>query len=215
MGGDLADMPSLASYDKGRKSFQGRTYKADIEAALEFNTILWDTVRAAKKKMPYRVILEGNHEYRIKRAIDLQPELDGTISFDDFQFDKFYDKVVPYAGSSPGVITVDEIHYAHYFISGVMGRPISGEHPAYSLITKQYSSCSAGHIHTADYCIRTDAVGCKLYGLLGGCFFDYDATWAGEANKLYWRGCVIKDNVDKGTYDPKFISLASLKKDYS
>jgi hypothetical protein len=28
--GDGPDMPSLSSYDKGKKSFQGRTYKADV-----------------------------------------------------------------------------------------------------------------------------------------------------------------------------------------
>ena len=31
--GDFADMPSLSSYDVGKKSFEGRRYKADIEAA--------------------------------------------------------------------------------------------------------------------------------------------------------------------------------------
>ena len=30
--GDFADMPSLSSYDIGKKSFEGRTYKADIKA---------------------------------------------------------------------------------------------------------------------------------------------------------------------------------------
>ena len=33
--GDWADMPSLSEYDKGKKSFEGRTYKADIEASHE------------------------------------------------------------------------------------------------------------------------------------------------------------------------------------
>jgi len=30
--GDFADMPSLSSYDVGKKSFEGRTYKADVKA---------------------------------------------------------------------------------------------------------------------------------------------------------------------------------------
>ena len=33
--GDFADMPSLSSYDTGKKSFEGRTYKADIRAAIK------------------------------------------------------------------------------------------------------------------------------------------------------------------------------------
>ena len=31
--GDWADMPSLSSYDVGKKSFEGRTYRDDILAA--------------------------------------------------------------------------------------------------------------------------------------------------------------------------------------
>jgi hypothetical protein len=30
--GDMADMPSLSSYDRGTKGFEGRRYKKDIEA---------------------------------------------------------------------------------------------------------------------------------------------------------------------------------------
>ena len=33
--GDFADMPSLSSYDKGTKSFEGRRYKKDIEVTRE------------------------------------------------------------------------------------------------------------------------------------------------------------------------------------
>ena len=33
--GDLADMPSLSSHDKGTKGFHGRSYKRDVDAALE------------------------------------------------------------------------------------------------------------------------------------------------------------------------------------
>ena len=33
--GDLFDLPSLSSYDVGRKSFEGRTYADDIDAGLE------------------------------------------------------------------------------------------------------------------------------------------------------------------------------------
>jgi hypothetical protein len=214
-GGDTWDMPSLSSYDKGRKSFQGRTYSADISSGLDFLDRCFGVIRKRKKKQPYFVHLGGNHdEGRIIRAIDLQPELEGTISLEDLQLGHYFDEVVPYNGGTPGVVQIDGISYAHYFVSGVMGRPISGEHPAYSLISKQYGSCSAGHIHTADYAIRTDSSGRKLHGLLGGCFFDYNSDWAGESNRLYWRGCVIKRNVDKGNYSPQFVSMEELKKSY-
>lgn len=212
--GDMWDMSSMAGYDKGRKSFWGRTYKKDIDAGLEFDDRLWAPIRRAKKKRPYAVFTEGNHEFRLKRAIELQPELEGTIGFKQFDLDRNYDEVVEYTGGTPGVTQIDGINYAHYFISGVMGRSISGEHPAYSLLTKEFESCTCGHIHTTDYAIRTTVGGRRIQGLVAGVASDYDASWAGEINKLWWRGVVIKRNVDNGTYDPQWVSLDALKKEY-
>jgi hypothetical protein len=67
--GDVCDFESLCSYDKGRKSFQGRTYKADIDAHSDFQDRLWSVVRKAKKRLPRRITLIGNHEQRITRAM--------------------------------------------------------------------------------------------------------------------------------------------------
>lgn len=212
--GDSADLPSLSGFDKGKRAFQGRTYRADIDTHLDFQDRLWNEVRKQKKKLPRRIFLEGNHEHRITRAIETSPELEGTLSMDDLQIPRWYDTFVPYDGSTPGVIQLDGISYAHYFISGVMGRPLGGEHPAYSLLTKQYTSCTAGHSHLADFCVRTRADGRKLYGCLAGVYQDYDSDWAGESNRLWWRGIVLKRNVQDGTYDPQFISLDYLKRTY-
>jgi hypothetical protein len=213
--GDQFDMASLSGYDKGKRSFVGRSYRADINAGVEFSERLWEPVRARKKKLPRRVYLEGNHEHRIEKALDLNPELVGTIGFDDFELDTYYDDVVKYNGATPGIIEVDGINYSHFFISGVMGRPISGEHPAYSLSTKLGGSVTAGHLHTLDYNVRTDVYGRKRHALVAGCFFDYVSDWAGSANDLYWRGVIIKRNVEAGNYDAEFVSLDQLKKEYA
>lgn len=212
--GDSADMSSLASYDRGTKAFVGRTYQKDIEAHVDFQDRLWWEVRKHKKKMPMSYFCVGNHEHRIHKAINLQPELDGTISMRDLALEEYYNKVVYYEGNTPGIVTVDGIHYAHYFITGVMGRPVSGEHPAYSLITKQLSSCTQGHTHVLDYSIRTTADGRRIQGLVCGVGQDYNSTWAGEVNRLWWRGVVIKRNVSDGQYDAEFISMDQLKEIY-
>lgn len=212
--GDSADMPSLSSYDKGKKSFQGRTYRADINSHLDFQSRLWDTVKSAKKKLPHRVILEGNHEHRIKKAINLQPELEGAISPDDLCMLDFYDEYIEYNGRSPGVVEIDGIAYAHFFISGVMGKAIGGIHPAYSILTKGHVSATAGDLHLLDYCTHTSLSGHKIQGLVAGCYQDYDADWAGEANNLWWKGVVVKRSVENGNYDPQFISIDSLKASY-
>jgi len=212
--GDMWDMHSMASYDKGGKSFWGRTYKADINAGLDFDERLWSPIRKAKKKRPRSVFIEGNHEYRLKRAINVQPELEGTVSFSDFDLSRNYSDIVEYSGGTPGIIEVDGINYAHYFISGVMGRPISGEHTAYSLLVKNFESCTCGHIHTTDFAVRTLNNGRKVMGLSAGAYMDYNAPWAGEVNKLWWNGVIIKRNVEAGSYDPEWISIERLKRAY-
>ncbi len=213
--GDTWDMPSLSGYDKGKKSFQGRTYKADIDAGLDFNDRLWSTVRKQKRKMPRRIFCVGNHEERISRAIEMQPELEGTVSYDDLELDRWYDETVHYSGNTPGSIEVDGVHYAHYFISGVMGRAVGGEHPAYSLLARKYASCTQGHTHVYDHCFRTRADGSKMFGLVAGIFTDQRSGYAGEANDLWWRGVFIKRQVANGSYDLEAVSIERLKREYS
>lgn len=212
--GDSADMPSLSSYDKGKRSFHGRTYRKDIDAHLDFQDRVWGPLRKRKKRLPRTVFCIGNHEQRIEKALDLSPELQGTVGTRDLELQRWYDDVVPYDGQNPGVIEVDGISYAHYFPSGVMGRPVGGEHPATSLIDKTLTSAVAGHLHLADWSVRTNVHGRKVHGLFAGCYVDYPSDWAGITQRLWWSGVVVLRGVDSGVYDPQFISIQSLKKEY-
>lgn len=213
--GDAADMPSLSSYDKGKRSFHGKSYAKDIQAHQEFQDRLWAPVKARKKRMPYSVIFEGNHEHRVEKALDLSPELEGTIGFKDYLFNDYYDQVIRYSGSTPGVVEIDNIEYAHYFISGTMGRPAGGIHPAYTLISKRHKSSTCGHLHTADFCMHAAGSGGRIMASVVGCYQDYDSDWAGESNRLWWRGVLIKRNVENGQYDPQWISIDALRKEYA
>jgi hypothetical protein len=178
---------------------------------------MWQPIRRAKRKLPTRFVLEGNHEHRIKRALEVDPQLEGEgfgISFKDLAFDDYYNEVVHYTGQTPGVITIHGISYAHFLVSGIMGRPIGGEHHASSLISKHYTSCTVGHSHTVDWSVRTDVNGKKIMGLVAGVFQDYKAEWAGATNTFWWSGVVIKRGVDSGQYSPQFVSTEELRKEY-
>lgn len=213
--GDQWDMPSLSSYDKGKSSFFGRRYIDDLNAGLDFQDRLWSTVRRQKKRMPRTVFLEGNHEYRLKKVLDYSSEYQGTISFSDFDLDNNYHDVVEYNGGTPGIIEVDGIAYAHYFTSGVMGRPIGGVHQASSMILKNLQTSVCGHTHTADWSVRTTPTGRKVHGLVAGVFQDYVSGWAGAANDMWWHGCVVLNDVEDGSFNPMFVSMDMLRKEYS
>lgn len=212
--GDAADMPSLSSYDKGKRSFHGKSYKSDIEAHLDFQDRLWSPVRATKKKMPYRVVLEGNHEQRIERALDLSPELAGTIGFKDYAFEDYYHDVIRYEGGTPGIIKLDGILYAHFFITGVSGRPIGGERPGHMLLAKNGVSCIAAHSHTFDFARRKTVEGRVMNGLVVGCYQDYTNDWAGNVGKLWEAGVVVLRNVEDGNFDLQWIGINSLREEY-
>lgn len=213
--GDAADMPSLSAYDKGKRSFIGRSYAADIAGHLNFQERLWHPYRHQKKRLPYSFFCEGNHEHRIERALDFSPELVGTLDFNDLETDYFYDETIKYDGATPGTVEIEGITFAHFLVSGVKGLPVSGEHPAHSLIAKRLKSAVVGHIHTTDYSVRTDATGRRVQAIVAGVFQDYEAPWAGsQVNMLWWPGLIVLRNVENGTFDPEWVSLAALEKTY-
>jgi hypothetical protein len=213
-GGDSADMPSLCSYERGTKDFQGRLYKADIEAHVKFSDLMMQPIKKAKRKKPRFVFIEGNHENRIKRALQVQPELEGAISFNDLALKDYYDDVIEYSGNTPGCICVDGITYSHYFVTGVSGKPTSSSSPGSLTLSKSLGSVTQGHSHVLDYATRPTITGNRVHSLVGGCFLTDKLVWAGMANHLWWSGCFIKRSVNNGDYDLQVISMKALKKEY-
>lgn len=215
--GDTFDMPSLSSYDKGKASFQSASYEKDINSGLDFLDRMWHPVRKAKKKRPFSVFLEGNHEHRLKKVLEHDHQLGGDkfgISYKNYQLRDYHNEVVYYQGQTPGIYSFEGISFAHYLVSGLMGRPIGGEHHAASLLAKNYTSCVVGHSHTVDWSVRSTSTGKRVMGLVAGVYQDYESGWAGNLNKLWWSGVVYLRGADQGVYDPEFISLSSLRRAY-
>lgn len=208
--GDWWDMASLCSYDKGTKGFEGRRYKADIDAGLDAQDRMFSIIRKQKKKLPRFVRTLGNHEARISKAVDRDPVLEGTIGLSDLQSKEYGWEEIPFLEP----VVVDGVTYQHYFTSGIMGRPIGGEAHARALILKQLTSCTQGHSHLFDYAVRSDAAGRKIHGCVVGVYQDYDSGYAGPSNKLWNRGVVIKREVEDGNYDVERISLERIKRAY-
>jgi hypothetical protein len=208
--GDWFDMPSLCSYDKGKKGFEGRRYNKDIAVGVDAQDRMLTIVRRQKQKLPRFVRTLGNHENRIVRAIECDPILEGTIGLNDLQSANYLWEEHPFLEP----VDIDGVSYAHYFISGILGKPIGGENHAKSLLIKQLKSCTQGHSHLFDYCIRTSADCRRIQSLVVGSYLDYKAEWAGPATNLWWNGVVLCTNVEKGQYDMSQISIQQLKEAY-
>lgn len=205
--GDFADMPSLF---KKRYGANEEKYWEDIKATQD---AMYRMLRPLKehnqklkswKKKPYKprlVMCLGNHEQRIVNC-------KGGPSVDHLPYKAW--EVYPYREP----VEIDGVTYAHSVISGVMARDIGGENPAVKVLSTAHTSTTVGHSHLLDFSVQTTLSGKKIYGLVAGCYDDHDHDYAGPANKLWWRGAVVKHNVSGGTYDPEFIQMSTIKNRY-
>lgn len=214
--GDFADMPSLSSYDVGKKSFEGRTYKADIEATKEAMNVLMqpilakiERIRLNKKKQwnPNLVLTLGNHEHRIDRAIEYDRKLEGLISIDDLKYEEWGWNVIPFLEP----INIDGVLYAHYFTSGVMGRPVT---TARQLLLKKHMSCIAGHQQGRDVSYDKRGDGKQVTAIIAGSCYPHDEGYMDHQSNRHWRGIVVLNQVDDGQFDECFVSLDYLMRKY-
>jgi len=98
---------------------------------------------------------------RITRAIEDDPKLDGTIGLSDLKYEEFGWEVSPFLK----VEQVGGICFSHYFVSGVMGRPITS---AQALLTKKHVSCIAGHQQGKQIATATRGDGKRITGIITG-----------------------------------------------
>ena len=214
--GDFADMPSLSSYDIGKRDFEGRRYKHDIQASHEAMAALlspiWDFNYKAKKNKekqynPKQVLLLGNHENRINRAINNDPKIDGVLSVDDLGYEGYGWEVIPFLD----VHIEDGIAYSHYFVTGVAGRPAS---TASAQLRKTNMSSVAGHQQGKQIAYATKADGTTITGIIAGSCYEHDEDYMGAQGNKHWRGCLMLHEVDNGSFDEMWISLDYINRKY-
>ena len=205
--GDFSSLDSLSSYDKGKKSFEGRRYKKDIDHA---HDALEKFNKGLNGRRSRKVMLLGNHEDRIDRIVDETPELDGTISTKDLKFKEFGWEVFAY--QEP--VAIDGVHYCHNYPTGIMGKPISGDNIARSLLLKNKVSSTVGHCHLFDYSMCTIPTGRKVLGLSAGCYLHHKEDYARNTQRLWWSGLIVKRNVRQGEYDIETVEYNTVKRRY-
>lgn len=214
--GDFADMPSLSSYDVGKKSFEGRRYKADIEATHQAMDILLAPLnefnaKAKKNKEkqyhPELILTLGNHENRIERVVDSDPKLDGTISLKDLGYEDRGWNVIPYLQP----IVLDGTAYSHYFTSGLLGRPCTS---AQMQLTKKHMSCISGHQQGLQVSMAYRADGKRITSVIAGSCYEHEENYLGYQGNKHWRGILTLQEVDDGEFDLIPLSLTYLRKQY-
>ena len=216
--GDGADMRSLNTYDtRYPQQIVNQSYEKDIDSYNDSQDRLRHLFRYHRRKRPAWFGFEGNHENRIKKAIAHDPRVEGSrhgISFGHLQTDHWFTEYHEYTNSAPAIYDYDGVSYAHYFASGNYGTPVSGTHHAYSLLQHRNHSSTCGHSHKRSMYFKDSSHPKGIIGLVAGCYKGKDEGWAGQANREWWQGVVIKRELDNGLYEPQWVSMATLRREY-
>ena len=213
--GDFADCESLCSYDKGKKSFEGRRYKADMLAAKQAMDALLGPMRKYNKRMrdtrhaqykPRMVMTLGNHEERINRVAEYSPELDGVISYDDLPYQDW--EVIDFLKP----VFIDGVCYVHYLANPMTGKPYGGN--ALNQLTKVGTSYVVGHKQTLDIATRFLIGGTQQWGIVAGACYPHFEGYKGYQGNDHFRGALMLHRVINGSFDPCVISLDYFKDKY-
>lgn len=216
--GDFADMEGLSSYDVGKRSAEGKRVNEDIEIARIGMDILLKPLRNLQAEQeangepvyrPRMVMTLGNHENRINRHVDDNPALHGLLSIENLGYEKAGWEVVPFL--TP--IVIDGISYCHYFVNNMTGKPLGGT--ALNMLKTIGQSFTQGHKQTLDIATRfLPSTGQQQWGIIAGACYSHEEDYKGVQGNHHWRGIIVKHNVRDGSYDPLFVSLDWLEREY-
>lgn len=206
--GDHWDFESLSSYALPIES-EGLRYEADVKAGNDALRRLHKAMGAFRGR---KVLLRGNHEDRLNRAIAANPKWAGAIGFHQFCDRALGWEVVDYFMGSPQPITIDGVTYAHYFANPNTGKPIGGT--ITNRLGKIGTTFVQGHVQGLLQGNVQYATGTVKHGIVAGSCYLHDETYKGVAN-AHWRGVVVLNEVRAGQFCEMPLTLDYLCRKYT
>lgn len=215
--GDHGDMPSLSTYDRGTRGAEGKRVTIDLNAAIrgmeELLKPLWDyqqkelEIYGEIRYKPYMLLCLGNHEFRLQRHIDTNPELHGLLSYDSFLYGDSGWIVADY--QEPRI--VNGVTYCHFMANPMTGKPYGGT--ALNILKNVGESFTQGHKQCLDVATRNlPSSGRQQWAIIAGAAYPHAEGYKGYGGNHHWRGIIVKHGVKDGSYNPMFIDLDYLKK---
>lgn len=206
--GDHWDFPSLNSHGR-RVEIEGTRVSRDIRAGNDALEVLTKAIRKRKGYNPRLVLLRGNHEDRLSRAVADDPKLAGVLDFSLFNDRRLGWEVHDFLK----VATIDGIMYSHYFYNPLTGRPWGGD--ARYKLGKIHRSFTMGHVQGLSQAQLEVPGGERIRGLVAGSFYSHDESYKGPQANNHWRGILVKNEIRAGDYDLLEVSLGYLLRRYA
>jgi hypothetical protein len=206
--GDNHDMPSLSQYERpGSKYFEGRRYSEDIAAGNKGTELLMEGMDGYKPPLGQEFLL-GNHEQRIERAIMADPKLEGTIGYQDFNYEQNGWRVHPFLQP----IEIGGVFMSHYFYALGTGRAYSGS--IETTLRATGHSFMAGHRQGLYFGRRELNNGKAQVGLVAGSYYIESQEYRGRQGTHEWRGLCVAFELGDGQFDLMMVSLGYLQRRY-
>ena len=217
--GDFVTLDCLSRFDQDKRGkMEGKRYNEELEAGHKALTLMFaemglmnEEFRERKQKLyrPSIIFLEGNHEYRARSYLQYNPEWIGKIDIPtDLCITQY--EWVPY----PSRLNLAGVSFTHALI-GDNGKPVSRENIENYALNTYANPVVFGHYHKGIWKNKqrrnadlTSAVGC-------GMFCKHEEDWILGGSPDYWRGFVVLNVWDDGKFDPEFISIDRLERDYA
>jgi len=208
--GDHWDMPSLSSYDRGTRKAEGRTYQDDIDAGIAgmiaFLQPIWDYNERKKRNKeklyrPRMVFLLGNHEERIMRHVNANPELFGKVGYHDLKLEEMGWEVYDFLE----MVEIDGVMYSHFFANPNTGKPWGGM--IRTRLNNIGFSFTMGHQQVKEIGEKALSNGKVLRGCVVGAFYQHDEGYKGYQGNNHFRGCMYKHEVKDGNYNLMELSI--------
>lgn len=217
--GDHADMESLSSYDKGQRSAEGKRVQKDIDSAIEgMNRLLKPLYDLQQQQLrqygnvlytPKMCFTLGNHEQRIERHVNANPELHGFLSYDNLKLKEMGWEVYDYLQP----VIINGVSYVHFMANPMTGKSYGGT--ALNILKNVGESFCMGHKQCLDIATRfLPSSGKQQWAIIAGAYYEHEEGYKGYQGNHHWRGIVVQHNVKAGSFNPMFVSLDYLKERY-
>lgn len=163
--GDFVSMSSISGWDMSKRlMMEGRRYQEDVEAGREAINLLFSELdclqkrqRVHKQKLysPKVLWMEGNHEDRLYRYLEQNPELDGALDLAQ-DLGLIARGIIPFQYRER--VVMNGVNYLHAPLAG-NNQPLSGLHIPHKALQKFNGHVVFGHYHRSEIANikRTDA----------------------------------------------------------
>lgn len=217
--GDFWDLPSLSMYSvAGGLEKEGARVLADIRAGDEAMARLVQPIHAEIARIKRRkqrawnprfIFTEGNHEARIARYASNDARFEGLVGTHLLEVEGYgWER---YKFEQP--VEVDGVWYCHYWKTAHSPRPIGGTID--NRLNKLGFSFVQGHEQGKRYGDRPLANGKTIHGIVAGSCYLGVETYRGPQGANEWRGVVVLHDVRDGDFEPMFLTLRWLCREYA